>query len=123
LHHRTRICVGDRRRYLDFTGCGNTVSCNQPLVTAFIVRCLETCHEGFTLADLVSYDAKHNAANGEDNRRRKRSSPASHRSRSMSCGIRSVRAVWSCSKRGDESVPALTAVVHFKFDTQSWKTP
>ena len=31
----------DRRRYLDFTGCGNTVSCNHPLVTTFIVRCLE----------------------------------------------------------------------------------
>jgi glycogen operon protein len=27
-----------------------------------------TCHDGFTLADLVSYNNKHNAANGEDNR-------------------------------------------------------
>jgi isoamylase len=27
-----------------------------------------TAHDGFTLADLVSYDDKHNAANGEDNR-------------------------------------------------------
>ena len=27
-----------------------------------------TCHDGFTLADLVSYDHKHNEANGEDNR-------------------------------------------------------
>jgi isoamylase len=26
-----------------------------------------TCHDGFTLADLVSYDEKHNWANGEDN--------------------------------------------------------
>src|SRR2546421_4029920 len=26
------------------------------------------CHDGFTLADLVSYNAKHNEANGEDNR-------------------------------------------------------
>jgi isoamylase len=26
-----------------------------------------TCHDGFTLADLVSYDHKHNEANGEDN--------------------------------------------------------
>ena len=31
----------DRRRYLDFTGCGNTVNCNHPQVTAFIVNCLE----------------------------------------------------------------------------------
>ena len=27
-----------------------------------------TCHDGFTLNDLVSYDAKHNEANGEENR-------------------------------------------------------
>jgi isoamylase len=27
-----------------------------------------TCHDGFTLRDLVSYDRKHNEANGEDNR-------------------------------------------------------
>ncbi|CAM3854997.1 glycogen debranching protein GlgX [Nocardiopsis gilva] len=27
-----------------------------------------TCHDGFTLADLVSYDRKHNELNGEDNR-------------------------------------------------------
>ncbi|MFO7287982.1 MAG: glycogen debranching protein GlgX [Gammaproteobacteria bacterium] len=27
-----------------------------------------TCHDGFTLHDLVSYDRKHNEANGEDNR-------------------------------------------------------
>ena len=27
-----------------------------------------TCHDGFTLEDLVSYDVKHNEANGEGNR-------------------------------------------------------
>ena len=27
-----------------------------------------TCHDGFTLADLVTYNHKHNEANGEDNR-------------------------------------------------------
>ena len=27
-----------------------------------------TCHDGFTLGDLVSYDEKHNEANGEENR-------------------------------------------------------
>jgi glycogen operon protein len=31
----------DRSRYRDYTGCGNTVNCNHPLVTWFIVRCLE----------------------------------------------------------------------------------
>ncbi len=27
-----------------------------------------TCHDGFTLNDLVSYNEKHNEANGEGNR-------------------------------------------------------
>ncbi|MFZ5867020.1 MAG: glycogen debranching protein GlgX [Thermodesulfobacteriota bacterium] len=31
----------DRRIYRDFTGCGNTVNCNHPIVTAFILECLE----------------------------------------------------------------------------------
>jgi glycogen operon protein len=31
----------DKRRYRDYTGCGNTVNCNHPIVTSFIVRCLE----------------------------------------------------------------------------------
>ncbi len=34
-----------------------------------------TCHDGFTLADLVSYDGKHNEANGEQQRRRHRRQP------------------------------------------------
>jgi glycogen operon protein len=33
--------AADRRRYRDYTGCGNTVNCNHPLVTSFIVRSLE----------------------------------------------------------------------------------
>ena len=39
-----------------------------------------TCHDGFTLTDLVSYDAKHNDANGEDNQ-----DGESH-NRSWNCG-------------------------------------
>ncbi len=39
-----------------------------------------TCHDGFTLNDLVSYDAKHNEANGEDNR------DGSNDNRSWNCG-------------------------------------
>ena len=31
----------DRRRYSDYSGCGNTINCNHPLVTRFIVNCLE----------------------------------------------------------------------------------
>jgi isoamylase len=40
-----------------------------------------TAHDGFTLNDLVSYDEKHNAANGEDNR-----DGESH-NRSWNCGV------------------------------------
>jgi glycogen operon protein len=40
-----------------------------------------TCHDGFTLADLVAYDEKHNEANGEDNR-----DGESH-NRSWNCGV------------------------------------
>jgi isoamylase len=31
----------DRRRYRDFTGCGNTVNCNHPMVTRYLVDCLQ----------------------------------------------------------------------------------
>lgn len=40
-----------------------------------------TCHDGFTLNDLVSYNAKHNAENGEDNR------DGASDNRSWNCGI------------------------------------
>ncbi|HET6985033.1 MAG TPA: glycogen debranching protein GlgX [Kribbella sp.] len=42
---------------------------------------LITVHDGFTLADLVSYDAKHNEANGEANR------DGSSDNRSWNCGV------------------------------------
>ena len=32
---------GDRRIYRDYTGCGNTLNCNHPIVAAFILNCLE----------------------------------------------------------------------------------
>jgi isoamylase len=40
-----------------------------------------TCHDGFTLADLVSYDHKHNQANGEDN------ADGTDDNRSWNCGV------------------------------------
>jgi glycogen operon protein len=40
-----------------------------------------SCHDGFTLNDLVSYDHKHNAANGEDNR------DGANDNRSWNCGV------------------------------------
>jgi glycogen operon protein len=40
-----------------------------------------TCHDGFTLNDLVSYNDKHNDANGEDNR------DGANDNRSWNCGV------------------------------------
>ncbi|WP_064456276.1 glycogen debranching protein GlgX [Streptomyces hygroscopicus] len=40
-----------------------------------------TCHDGFTLRDLVSYDEKHNEANGESNR------DGESYNRSWNCGV------------------------------------
>ncbi len=50
-----------------------------------------TCHDGFTLTDLVSYNRKHNEANGEDNR------DGSNDNRS-----------WNCGTEGPSSDPAIT---------------
>jgi glycogen operon protein len=40
-----------------------------------------TCHDGFTLNDLVSYEEKHNEANGEDNR------DGANDNRAWNCGV------------------------------------
>src|SRR6185369_4044886 len=40
-----------------------------------------TCHDGFTLNDLVSYNHKHNEANGEENR------DGTDNNRSWNCGV------------------------------------
>jgi glycogen operon protein len=45
-----------------------------------------TCHDGFTLRDLVSYNQKHNQANGEDNR------DGENHNRSWNCGVEGATA-------------------------------
>jgi len=50
-----------------------------------------TCHDGFTLADLVSYDRKHNEGNGDDNRD----------------GTDDNRS-WNCGAEGPADDPAIT---------------
>ncbi len=52
-----------------------------------------TCHDGFTLNDLVSYDAKHNEANGEGNR--------DGNDQNLS---------WNCGVEGPTSDPAIEAL-------------
>ena len=54
---------------------------------------LITVHDGFTLRDLVSYDAKHNEANGEDNRD----------------GTDDNRS-WNCGAEGPSDDPAVLAL-------------
>jgi glycogen operon protein len=52
-----------------------------------------TAHDGFTLADLVSYNEKHNEANGEDSR------DGENHNRS-----------WNCGAEGDTDDPAILAL-------------
>jgi glycogen operon protein len=52
-----------------------------------------TCHDGFTLRDLVSYDHKHNEANGEDNR-----------------DGTDDNLSWNCGAEGDTDDPAVLAL-------------
>ena len=54
-----------------------------------------TCHDGFTLADLVSYNEKHNEANGEDNR----DGESDNRS-------------WNCGVEGETDDPEVVALRH-----------
>ncbi|AOS62140.1 glycogen debranching protein GlgX [Actinoalloteichus hymeniacidonis] len=54
---------------------------------------LITAHDGFTLRDLVSYEDKHNAANGEDNR----DGTDDHRS-------------WNCGVEGETTDPSILAL-------------
>ncbi|MGV9825585.1 glycogen debranching protein GlgX [Gordonia sp. NPDC003429] len=54
-----------------------------------------TCHDGFTLHDLVSYDHKHNDANGEDNR------DGSDDNNS-----------WNCGAEGDTDDPQVIGLRH-----------
>ncbi len=57
----------DRRKYLDFTGCGNTINCNHPLVTAFILECLEYWVRDMHV-DGFRFDLASVMARGEDTR-------------------------------------------------------
>ena len=52
-----------------------------------------TCHDGFTLNDLVSYNGKHNEANGEDNR--------------DGCNDNDS---WNCGEEGETSNPQVLAL-------------
>ena len=55
----------DRSRYLDYSGCGNTVNCNHPVVTRFLVNCLEWWVEEMGV-DGFRFDLASVFARGED---------------------------------------------------------
>jgi isoamylase len=55
----------DRRRYYDYSGCGNTINCNHPIVTRFIVNCLEWWVEQMAV-DGFRFDLASVFVRGED---------------------------------------------------------
>ena len=55
----------DRRQYRDFSGCGNTINCNHPIVTRFIANCLEWWVEQMG-ADGFRFDLASVFVRGED---------------------------------------------------------
>jgi isoamylase len=55
----------DKGRYLDFTGCGNTLNANHPLVSRFIIDCLEYWVRAMHV-DGFRFDLASALARGED---------------------------------------------------------
>jgi glycogen operon protein len=55
----------DRRRYRDYTGCGNTVNCNHPMVTRFLIDCLQYWVQAMHV-DGFRFDLASALARGED---------------------------------------------------------
>ena len=55
----------DRSIYRDFTGCGNTVNCNQPLVSGFLLHCLEFWAEKMAV-DGFRFDLASVLSRGQD---------------------------------------------------------
>ncbi|MCU0835136.1 MAG: glycogen debranching protein GlgX [Chromatiaceae bacterium] len=57
----------DRRLYRDYTGCGNTVNCNHPMVTRYLVDCLQYWVKAMHV-DGFRFDLASALARGEDGR-------------------------------------------------------
>jgi glycogen operon protein len=96
-----RFCKGDGGTAAEFASrlCGSSDlyehSGRRPYASINFV----TCHDGFTLQDLVSYNDKHNEANGENNR------DGTNDNQSWNCGVEgptdeaAVRALRAQQKR------------------------
>jgi len=57
----------DRRKYRNYSGCGNTINCNHPLVARYIVQCLEYWVREMHV-DGFRFDLASVLARGEDGR-------------------------------------------------------
>jgi glycogen operon protein len=55
----------DRRRYLDYTGCGNTINANHPFVMTYLLKCLE-CWVVDMHVDGFRFDLASSMSRGED---------------------------------------------------------
>src|SRR5262249_13594372 len=66
-----------------------------------------TCHDGFTLNDVVSYNSKHNEINGEDNR------DGASDNRSWNCGVEGPSADPAVEKLRNRQVKNFLAVTMF----------
>ncbi|HEX3906515.1 MAG TPA: glycogen debranching protein GlgX [Mycobacteriales bacterium] len=64
-----------------------------------------TCHDGFSLRDLVSYERKHNDANGEHNR------DGSDDNRSWNCGVEGETDDPAVLERRDQAIRTLLATL------------
>ncbi|PWJ43790.1 glycogen debranching protein GlgX [Sediminitomix flava] len=74
--HDFMDCIAGSKRVFEQSIINNTEKRNPNRSINFI-----TCHDGFTLNDLVSYNYKHNEHNGEDNR------DGSNDNLSWNCGV------------------------------------
>ena len=63
-----------------------------------------TCHDGFTLNDLVSYNQKHNESNGEDNR------DGANENQSWNCGVEGPGSDPAIEKLRERQIKNLLAV-------------
>ncbi len=59
--------ANDKRIYRDYTGCGNTLNCNHPIVASFILNCLEYWVREMHV-DGFRFDLASAMARGEDGR-------------------------------------------------------
>jgi len=64
-HRDPPAAPGEPRGWRDYTGCGNTVNCNHPLVSLLLLRCLERWVEDFRV-DGFRFDLASVFARGED---------------------------------------------------------